>query len=54
LTLRAAAFAESFLRIFQELVPLHEGRRPPVENVEEDDEFGTDARNRTELSELQG
>jgi hypothetical protein len=54
LTLRAAAFAESFLRIFQELVALHEGRRPPVENVEEDDEFGTDARNRTELSELQG
>jgi hypothetical protein len=48
LTLRAAAFAESFLRIFQELVPLHEGRRPP------DDEFGTDARNRTEISELQG
>ena len=24
-------------------MPLHEGRRPPVENVEEDDEFGTDA-----------
>ncbi len=47
------SFAESFLRIFQELVALHERRRPLVEYVEENDEFGTDARNRQELSNLQ-
>jgi hypothetical protein len=53
LTLRTATFAESFLRVFQELVALHERRCPLVENVEENDEFGTDARNRPELSNLQ-
>jgi hypothetical protein len=51
LTLRAATFAESFrvLHIFKELVALHERRRLLVENVEENAEFGTDARNRPEL-----
>jgi hypothetical protein len=53
LTLRAATFAESFLRIFHGLVALHERRRSLVENVEDNDEFGTDPRNRPELSKLQ-
>ncbi|MEI7746156.1 MAG: hypothetical protein WCJ28_01310 [Actinomycetota bacterium] len=54
LTLRAATFAEGFLCIFQELVTLHEARRPLVDYVKEDDELGADARNRPKLCNLQG
>ena len=53
LTLRTATFAESFLRVLQELVALHKRRRPLVDNAEENNEFGTDARDRPEFSNLQ-
>jgi hypothetical protein len=54
LTLRAAAFAKCLLCIVQELVPFHEAGHPLVNNVEENDEFCADARNRPEFCKFQG